>query len=63
MERKNFEHLVKKPNTKILLKPQGFRLIGVIEELYDDCFKFTTCQQTSYIDYDSVMSVIWTEDR
>jgi len=61
MDRKNFEHLVGKPNTKILLKPQGFRLVGTVDELFDHCLRFTTHQQTSYIDYDSIMSVIWTE--
>jgi len=61
MDKSNFEQLEGK-FVKLLLKPNGFKLNGKIDKIYPDCFQFTTKQQSSFIEYDAVMSVIWTED-
>ncbi|MFX1298459.1 MAG: hypothetical protein ACFFD2_26835 [Promethearchaeota archaeon] len=60
MDKKNFEHLQGK-YVKLTLKPNNFRLDGTIDALFDDCFQFTTKQQTGYIEYEQVAQVTWTE--
>ena len=57
MDRRIFEQNVNK-RTVIKLKPNGFVLDGVILNVFDDCFEFETTQRRSYIDFNSVMSLI-----
>ena len=42
---------------KIKLK-DGFGLAGKINQLYDDCFEFTTHQGTSVISFDNVAMIM-----
>jgi len=48
---------------EIILKPKGFGLTGVIEEIFEDCFKFRTPQRESYLDFALVMSIVEASDK
>jgi hypothetical protein len=48
---------------RLALKPRGFILRGTIDEVFDDCFTFTTDQKTSYIDFDMVLSFMEVESE
>jgi hypothetical protein len=41
----------------IVLKPNNYVLIGTIDQVFDDCFSFTTKTQTSYLDFDAILSM------
>lgn len=41
----------------INLKPNNFGLTGVIEEVFEDCIRFSTKKETSYIDFDIISTV------
>ena len=56
MQKEIFEKL-KGVEVKVVLKPKGFVLDGIIDAVFEDCFEFTTKQKTSYIDFESVMNV------
>jgi ubiquinone biosynthesis protein UbiJ len=43
---------------KLSLKPNSFILTGVIDAVFEDCIQFTTRQQTSYIDIDTIGAII-----
>ena len=42
----------------IKLKPNYFALTGKIDAIFEDCFQFTTSKKTSYIEYNTVASLV-----
>jgi hypothetical protein len=40
------------------LKPDNFKLSGTIDNVFEDCIEFTTTQKSSYIDIDTIGSLI-----
>ena len=41
-------------HVRIRLKPNHFALDGTIDEVFEDCFQFSTSQKTSYLDFDAI---------
>jgi len=62
-EKMNKELFVKNlgKHVKIGLKPDNFILDGTIDNVFDDCIEFTTKQKSSYIDIDTIGSLILME--
>ena len=38
----------------ISLKPNNFKLTGIIEAVFEESFQFTTSQKTTYLNFDKI---------
>ncbi len=56
MQRVAIEFFVGKPVKLVLDK--NFILLGIIEELYDDCLLFKTMQKTSLITFSKITEIV-----
>ena len=47
---------------KLGLKPNNFTITGTIDAVFDDCIEFTTNQKTSYLEFESIASLVPMEE-
>lgn len=57
IEKRVFEENLDKI-VRIGLKPNNFTIVGRIVCVFEDSIKFTSSERTSYLDFDSIMSLV-----